>query len=136
MYKKVNLKPDIVVYGKALGNGYPISAIVGKKEIMEKSNHTFISSTAWTERIGFVAALETIKFMKKNNVPELIKRRGEKIINGWHSIAKKQKIKITTNKFFPMPTFNFNYPGKKEILNTLFTKYMLNEGYLSTNTCL
>ena len=32
-----------------------------------------------------------------------------------------------------MPTFNFNYPGKKEILNTLFTKYMLNEGYLSTN---
>ena len=55
VYKKVNLKPDIVVYGKALGNGYPISAIVGKKEIMEKSNHTFISSTAWTERIGFVA---------------------------------------------------------------------------------
>ena len=49
------------------------------------------------------------------------------------ALDRKTKIKITTNKFFPMPTFNFNYPGKKEILNTLFTKYMLNEGYLSTN---
>ncbi len=133
IYKKVNLKPDIVVYGKALGNGYPISAVVGKKKIMEKSNHTFISSTAWTERIGFVAALETIKFMKKYKVPYLIKKRGKMIVEGWKSIAKKQKIKITTNKFYPMPTFNFNYSGKNEMLHTLFTKYMLEKGYLSTN---
>ncbi len=100
---------------------------------MEKSNHTFISSTAWTERIGFVAALETIKFMKKYKVPYLIKKRGKMIVEGWKSIAKKQKIKITTNKFYPMPTFNFNYSGKNEMLHTLFTKYMLEKGYLSTN---
>ena len=47
---------------------------------MEKSNHTFISSTAWTERVGFVAALETIKFIPKKNVPELIKKEVKKLL--------------------------------------------------------
>jgi len=133
VYKKVNLKPDIVVYGKALGNGYPISAVVGKKNIMEKSNYTFISSTAWTERIGFVAALETIKFMKKNNVPQLIKKRGKKIIQGWKKITKINNLRINTNTFYSMPTFNFDYSKNNETLHTLFTKYMLEKGYLATN---
>ena len=62
---------------------------------------------------------------------ELIKRRIEKIIKGWHLIRKKTKIKLQQINFF-LCLLLFNYPGKKEILNT-FTKYMLNEGYLSTN---
>ena len=133
IYKQVKLKPDIVVYGKALGNGYPISAIVGKKKFMEKSNHTFISSTAWTERIGFVAALETIKFMKKKKVPQLIKKRGKKIIEGWKRITKKNNLNIKTNLFYSMPTFYFDYQNDNETLHTLFTKYMLEKGYLATN---
>lgn len=133
IYSKFNLKPDIVVYGKAIGNGYPISAIVGKKKIMLKSNQTFLSSTAWTERIGFVAALETIRFMKKNKVPNKINKRGKKIIEGWKLIAKRYQLKIKTNNFYSMPTFNFDYPKKSEILHTLFTEYMLKKGYISTN---
>ena len=133
VYKKVNLKPDIVVYGKALGNGYPISAVVGKKDIMKISNYTFISSTAWTERIGFVAGLETIKFMKKNNVSSKIINKGKKIINGWKKIAIKNELIISTNKFYSMPTFNFNYQKDNDKLHTLFTKYMLQKGYVATN---
>ena len=75
VYKKAGLHPDIVIYGKALGNGYPISAVIGKKKFMEKGNKTFISSTAWTERVGFVAALSTIDFMKKNKVFKNIKKK-------------------------------------------------------------
>ncbi len=100
---------------------------------MSKSNQTFLSSTAWTERIGFVAALETIKFMKKNKVPLIIKKRGVKIIEGWKLIAKRHQLKIKTNNFYSMPTFNFDYSKKSEILHTLFTEYMLNKGYISTN---
>jgi len=133
VYKKVNLKPDIVVYGKALGNGYPISAVVGKKDIMKISNYTFISSTAWTERIGFVAGLETIKFMKKNNVSSKIINKGKKIINGWKKIAIKNGLNISINKFYSMPTFNFNYQKDNDKLYTLFTKYMLQKGYVATN---
>ena len=133
VYKKVNLKPDIVVYGKALGNGYPISAVVGKKDIMKISNYTFISSTAWTERIGFVAGLETIKFMKKNNVSSKIINKGKKIINGWKKIAIKNGLSISINKFYSMPTFNFDYQKDNDKLHTLFTKYMLQKGYVATN---
>ena len=133
VYKKVNLNPDIVVYGKALGNGYPISAVVGKRKIMEISNQTFISSTAWTERIGFVAALATIRFMKKNNVSSKIMKKGKKIIDGWKKLAFKNQLEITTNKFYSMPTFSFNYEKNNDKLSTLFTKYMLEKGYIATN---
>tara|TARA_B100000686_G_scaffold187572_1_gene194312 strand:- start:2712 stop:4007 length:1296 start_codon:yes stop_codon:yes gene_type:complete len=134
VYNKVGLKPDIVVYGKALGNGYPISALVGKKKIMNKSKETFISSTAWTERLGFVAALATINFLKKKRVPPLILTRGKKIINGWKKIAKKNNLEIDTNEFYSMPSFNFNYKNlDNEKLHTLFTELMLKKGYISTN---
>tara|TARA_B100000963_G_C22638361_1_gene678920 strand:+ start:6117 stop:7409 length:1293 start_codon:yes stop_codon:yes gene_type:complete len=134
VYKKAGLNPDIVIYGKALGNGYPISAVIGKKKFMEKGNKTFISSTAWTERVGFVAALSTIDFIKKNKVFKNIKKKGKFILNSWISLAKKNNLKITTNNFYSMPSFYFNYENiDNEVLHTMFTKLMLEEKYLATN---
>ena len=51
LHLKYNVIPDIAIFGKALGNGYAINAIVGKKEFMNHAQSTFISSTFWTERI-------------------------------------------------------------------------------------
>ena len=65
IHLKYNVNPDIAIFGKSIGNGYPISAIIEKKHIMNKSQETFISSTMWTDRAGFSASLETLKFMKK-----------------------------------------------------------------------
>ena len=58
LHLKYKVNPDIAVYGKALGNGYAITSVVGKSEIMKKSSNSFISSTFWTERIGPAAALK------------------------------------------------------------------------------
>ena len=58
----------MAVFGKALGNGFPISTILGKKAVMSSAQDTFISSTMWTERIGYVAALATLKKMEKKQV--------------------------------------------------------------------
>ena len=57
--------PDIAMFGKALGNGFAITSVIGKKSIMQKAGNSFISSTFWTERIGFVAGIETLKLMKQ-----------------------------------------------------------------------
>ena len=57
IHKKFGVEPDMAVFGKALGNGYAITAVIGKKEVMEAAQSTFISSTFWTERIGPSAAL-------------------------------------------------------------------------------
>ena len=62
---KYGVEPDMAMYGKALGNGYAITATIGKKEIMEAAQNTFISSTFWTERIGPTAAIKTLEVMKK-----------------------------------------------------------------------
>ena len=51
----------MAMYGKTLGNGYAITAVVGKREIMEAAQKTFISSTFWTERIGPSAAIASLK---------------------------------------------------------------------------
>ena len=58
----------MAIFGKALGNGYPISAVIGKKKIMNFAQRTFISSTMWTERLGFIAGVTTLKKMKRLNV--------------------------------------------------------------------
>ena len=78
LHKKVNVKPDICIFGKALGNGYPITAVVGKKNVMESVESTFISSTFWSERAGYVAALKTIEQMEKNKTWKKITKIGKK----------------------------------------------------------
>ena len=64
LHLKYGVNPDIAIFGKALGNGYPITCIIGKRDIMESVQNTFISSTFWTDRIGPTAALATLKEME------------------------------------------------------------------------
>ena len=65
IHKKFRVNPDLLILGKALGNGYAITAILGTEKIMKSINTTFIISTFWTERIGSVAALKTLEVMQK-----------------------------------------------------------------------
>jgi glutamate-1-semialdehyde 2,1-aminomutase len=134
IYKKIGLKPDIVVYGKALGNGYAISAIVGKKKYMDKAQDTFISSVAWTEAIGFTAALAVINEFKKNKVEKKILTLGNFVRKSWKEIAKKNNIRLSISEVVSFPSFNFVYDSKtNEYLYTLLTELMLERGYLSSN---
>ena len=102
-YKKIGFKPDIVVYVKGLGNGFPITAIVGKK-IMMSAQKSFISSSNWSERIGFSAALKTIDIIEKKKVWMHIDGIGKQIRHGWLKIFKKYVLKIKV-RFF---TINYN----------------------------
>lgn len=133
IYKEIGLKPDIVVYGKALGNGFAISALVGKKKIMDIAQDTFVSSTAWTERVGFAAGLGVIKFHKKKNVFAHNKKMGKHIKKNWIKLAKKYDLKITVNNLDAIINFNFLYKSKNDYLITLFTELMLKENFLANN---
>lgn len=121
--------PDIAVFGKALGNGFPISAIIGKRDVMDAAQDTFISSTMWTERIGFVAGLATIEKLEKLNAPELLVKYGNLINEGWSRLAKKYDLNITISGIPPLTHLSFNYPNPLEI-QTLYTQEMLQKGYL------
>jgi len=123
------IEPDIAVFGKALGNGYPISAIIGRRDVMDAAQSTFISSTMWTERIGFAAALATLRKMEENNVQESLIRHGERINDGWHEIARRNGVKISINGIPPLTCLKFEADDPLAV-QTLYSQEMLARGYL------
>ena len=84
LHKQYSIDPDMAMFGKALGNGYAITAVIGKESVMQAAQDTFISSTFWTERIGPTAALKTLEIMKRQRLTK-IKARGGSVLK------KKQK---------------------------------------------
>jgi glutamate-1-semialdehyde 2,1-aminomutase len=134
VYKNYDFTPDIVVYGKGMGNGYAISAVVGKGDVMATAQDSFISSTFWTERIGFVAALATIEEFQENEVASHLVEVGDKIGRGWEELAKSRGIELSTSSFKPLITFKLNYGDFNTELVTLFIQEMLQRGYLSTTS--
>ena len=125
LHKKVNVKPDICIFGKALGNGYPITAVVGKKNIMESAESTFISSTFWSERAGYVAALKTIEQMEKNKTWTKITKIGKKIQKRWRDLFKKEKLDVKINGIPCLA--NFTFVNNHQKYKTFITQEMLKE---------
>ena len=107
LHKFFKVNPDIAMFGKALGNGYAINAIIGKRSIMEHAKLSFISSTFWTERIGTVAALKTLELMFKIRSWELISKIGNSIKENWKKLADSHNINIIIKGLDALPNFNF-----------------------------
>lgn len=126
----LGVAPDLAVFGKALGNGFPISAVIGKSSIMDAAQRSFISSTFWTERIGFVAALATIEKMQRCPVVKRLVSCGKLINEGWSRIAQEVSLDISISGIEPLTHISFNYPNALSI-QTLFTQEMLKRGFLA-----
>ena len=133
LHLKYKIYPDIVLYGKALGNGYPITAIVGKKKIMNSSNNTFISSTFWTDRIGKVAALATLKEMERVKSWKLINKIGKRLKTEIKKIAEKNFINLNFKGLDTLITFEIRSKHQK-IFYDYITLKMLQRGFLARNT--
>ena len=71
------VEPDLATFGKALGNGYAITAVIGRRDIMEFAQSSFISSTFWTERLGPTAALKSLEVMERERSWEKVSNIGE-----------------------------------------------------------
>jgi glutamate-1-semialdehyde 2,1-aminomutase len=133
IYKKYGVEPDMAMYGKTIGNGYALTAVVGKRSVMEAAQKTFISSTFWTERIGPTAALATLKVMEQIKSWEIITEIGGKMRAGWQNLADANDLKITISGIPSLSTYNFNSSNALEY-KTFITQEMLSKGYLaSTN---
>jgi glutamate-1-semialdehyde aminotransferase len=133
IFKKYNVEPDMAMFGKTIGNGYALTAVVGTRAVMEAAQKTFISSTFWTERIGPTAALATLKVMERENSWEKITNTGKKMQEGWLSLANQHNLNITVSGIPAMTSYNFNYKNALKY-KTFITQEMLKKGFLaSTN---
>jgi len=131
IFQKYNVEPDMVMFGKAIGNGYALTAVVGRKSVMESAQSTFISSTFWTERIGPVAALATLEVMETKQSWNKITDIGKKMQKGWLALAKTNDLDITVSGIPAMTSYSFNSRNALKY-KTLITQQMLKKGFLAS----
>lgn len=133
LHKKYGVEPDMAMFGKALGNGYGITATIGRREIMEAAQTTFISSTFWTERIGPTAALKTLEVMERVKSWETITNTGLNIRQRWQQLADQYALRIN---HWGLPSLTgFTFQSKNAVAyKTLITQEMLAKGYLASNS--
>ncbi|MGA9204174.1 aminotransferase class III-fold pyridoxal phosphate-dependent enzyme [Methanoregula sp.] len=124
------MKPDIAVFAKAMSNGFPMAAIIGRENVMQAAQDTFISSTYWTEGVGPVAALATIAKYERCTVPDHLVRTGNAIQKGWIRAADETGLEITVGGIPPLSHFSFT--GEQALAaQTIYTQMMLEKGILA-----
>ncbi len=126
------VEPDVAVFGKTLGNGYAINAIIGRRNVMQAAQATFISSTFWTERIGPTAALAAIKAMADEDAPARIHKTGSAIRSNWAKISEAAGLKIQIGGVPALSTFTFE--GRDPtVIKTFVTSELLKSSYLASS---
>lgn len=124
------VSPDIAVFAKALGNGHPIGAIIGRGRVMQAAQTSFISSTYWTEGVGPTAALATIRKLERVNAPAHVRAVGQRMREGWQSLGQKYGVPVKVTGHPAILSLGFDHP-QPAALSTLLTTRMLERGFLA-----
>ena len=130
LHIKYGVQPDIAVFGKTLGNGYAVSAVVGRSDVMQMAQTTFISSTFWTERIGSAAGLKTLEVMDQEQPWDTITDIGKRVRKIWQSLSDHHDLKISISGLPAISTFAFQAPDALKY-KTFVTQEMLKQGFLA-----
>lgn len=134
LHLKYDVDPDMAMFGKALGNGYAITATIGRRSVMEAAQTSFISSTFWTERIGPTAALKTLEVMERERSWEIVTSVGLQLRSRWQELADRHGLRITHNGLPALAGFSIQSP-QSLAYKTLITQEMLKKGYLAGTAC-
>jgi len=129
IHRRYGIYPDIAVFAKSMSNGYAMSAILGTEDVMQAVQSTFVSSTNWTERIGPVAALATLKKYQETQTDKHIISVGNKTQKIWTDASIKTGLQIDVTGLPTLCAFGFNSENQIE-LNTRFVIEMLQRGFL------
>jgi glutamate-1-semialdehyde aminotransferase len=130
--------PDLCAMGKGLANGHPLSAVMGRREIMELCTEIFFSGTFGGENLSLAAAKEVLTLVKSGNVTKKLELTGSKIIEGVSKIVADNEL----NEIFSIsghPSWSFINIARKSIdetmlLKTLFLQEMFKRGILILST--
>ena len=122
------IEPDLACYGKAMSNGYPISALVGKKELMKEIKNLHISGTYFGELLSIDMALKTIEYMEENKVLDYTSKMGDNLYKRVFTFISRYDLTdyVGIKKFDSWLSFNF-----KDInMEQFFLEYLVNNGLL------
>lgn len=131
-HRLVSVDPDLAVFAKAISNGYPMAAVIGSRAVMQAIERTFVSSTYFTDRIGPVAALATIRKLVRIGGPARLVATGEHMRAGYGELARRHGLAISQRGLPALPSFAFTDAEHSRAMHTLFTQLMLDEGFLAS----
>lgn len=94
--------PDLAAFAKGISNGLPLSAFVGKKEIMETAKDLVISTTYGGEALSLAAGLATIRELREKNVFQHTWKMGQKLVDGWREIGREFGINLESSGLAPI----------------------------------
>lgn len=128
---RTGVDPDIVVYAKALSNGIPFGAVIGRDEIMQRADTSFISSSYWTDGIGPAAALAVLEKIQRLDVQKQVWERGAGLKEKLQAMALRYpSCQIAIGGMPPTPTLNFQLGERSLAAKTLYIRKMLDRGFL------
>jgi glutamate-1-semialdehyde 2,1-aminomutase len=133
LHLKYGVEPDMAMFGKSLGNGYAITATIGRRSVMEAAQTSFISSTFWTERIGPTAALKTLDVMERERSWEQVTSTGLELRRQWQALANRHGLTISHNGLPALTGFAIQSESALKY-KTLITQEMLKMGYLAATS--
>ncbi len=130
VHLKYGVMPDIAVFAKAIGNGHPMAAIIGRRRVMDAAQTSFISSTYWTEAVGPTAALATIRKLREVNIAAHTSHIGGLIRDGWKNLGQRLGVPVRTSGHAALLHLSFDHEHAAA-LGTLLTARMLDRGFLT-----
>jgi glutamate-1-semialdehyde aminotransferase len=129
--QRYGVTPDLATFGKALANGYAISAVVGRREFLSVvESKVFVSSTFFPNSLEIVAALKTLEILQREHVLDDIWAKGERLLAGWRRAVESAPVPAQVSGIPPMPfvTFESRPDGRHKAWRQAFYTGMIRRG--------
>lgn len=126
----VGVTPDMAVFAKSISNGYPMGAVVGRREVMEPAARMFISSTYWSDTIGLRAALTTLREIRRRDLPAHFRWLGNELQTRLNQVAAETGLNVKCGgvAIHPQLQFGIDDPAVKQKVSTLYIQEMAKRG--------
>ncbi len=132
LHQHIGIEPDLAIFGRTLGNGYAISALLGRQSLMQDAPVDDNDDPSCSERIGPAAALKTLEVMAELRAWELLGDIESEIRQQWERLASQHQLQITTWSYGGQLGFEFQTDDALAI-TTLLTQEMLARSFLAGN---
>jgi glutamate-1-semialdehyde 2,1-aminomutase len=134
MSERAGVVPDMITASKALGNGWPIAALVGKREVMSAGDGMHYSATFHGDTASMAAALAVLQYVRAHDVQSHVARLGQMLIDGLNKLAREHDVPAEAygEPLAPMPFFKFKHPNPEinARLTRTFYRHVIARGSL------
>ena len=131
---RFGLTPDLTTVSKGLSNGWPVAAVVGRRDVMDHAAGMHLSATYHGDTASMAAALTTLRIVRERGVADHVWALGQRLIDGLNALALEFEVPASSfgEPFPPMPFLRFDHPHPEtnDALRTAFYEAMLARGVL------